>query len=135
MTIDAWVECADAVMAAGGTPDHPAGAALCALGLAAEERDALISAIRGRTDPAGLMLLRIAERAEDPLTMHQPAAPTDPTRMDVALALAADLATRPLPGIVDALRSGAPPRPARPAGPRGRRPVGERRCPRRRRAE
>ena len=47
MTIDAWVACADAVIAAGGEADDRAGAALAGLGLTDDERGQLTVAVKG----------------------------------------------------------------------------------------
>ena len=95
--VDAWCALADEVVA---TQDPAlasrAEEALVAFGMTDDERAELVATIRGREDPAGLLLRRIAAQAHTDLSADGPdgAVPT-PDQMDAALALSAQLLSGP----------------------------------------
>ena len=95
--VDAWCALADEVVAAQDPAlESRAEEALVAFGMTDEERAQLVATIRGREDPAGLLLGRIAAQAHTDLSTDGPdgAAPT-PDQMDAALALSAQLLSGP----------------------------------------
>jgi hypothetical protein len=95
--VDAWCALADEVVA---THD-PAlqartQAALIALGMTDDQRNQLAATIRGREDPAGLLLAQVASDAHTDAASDAPSSgiPT-PEQMDAALALSARLLAGP----------------------------------------
>ncbi|HVD23945.1 MAG TPA: hypothetical protein VNC23_12705, partial [Lapillicoccus sp.] len=95
--VDAWCALADEVAAA----DDPAlqsrtESALIALGLTDPDRTALLETIRGREDPAGLLLAQVAANAHTNTSgAASDAGSASPDQMDAALALSAQLLAGP----------------------------------------
>ena len=85
--VDAWCALADEVAAA----DDPAlqsrtESALIALGLTDPDRTALLETIRGREDPAGLLLAQVAANAHTNISgAASDAGSASPDQMDAAL--------------------------------------------------
>jgi hypothetical protein len=95
--VDAWCALADEVVATndaallGGTR-----AALVKLGVTDGQRDELEATIRGREDPAGVLLAQVAATAHTDLSADgTPALPATPDEMDAALALSTLLLSGP----------------------------------------
>ena len=95
--VDAWCALADEVVATQDPAlESRAEEALVAFGMTDDERAQLVATIRGREDPAGLLLGRIAAQAHtDPSTDGPDGAAPTPDQMDAALALSAQLLSGP----------------------------------------
>ncbi|HEU4332706.1 MAG TPA: CHAT domain-containing protein [Lapillicoccus sp.] len=96
--VDVWCALADEVVA---TNDPALAArtqdALVALGMTDDERRELVATIRGREDPAGLLLARVATNAHtDPSADAPETGAATPEQMDAALALSAQLLAGPV---------------------------------------
>ncbi|MEP6648800.1 MAG: CHAT domain-containing protein [Lapillicoccus sp.] len=95
--VDAWCALADEVVAANDAAlQSRTLAALVTLGLTDDERAELVTTIRGREDPAGVLLARVAADAHtDTSADPSDGGPATPDQMDAALALSAQLLAGP----------------------------------------
>jgi hypothetical protein len=96
--VDVWCALADEVVATKNAAlTSRTQNALVALGMTADERTELVATIRGREDPAGLLLARVAANAHTDPSADRPAnGAATPEQMDAALALSAQLLAGPV---------------------------------------
>ena len=95
--VDAWCALADEVVATNDAAlQDGTRSALVKLGVTDQQRDELQATIRGREDPAGVMLAEVAATAHTDLSADgTPAVPATPGEMDAALALSTLLLSGP----------------------------------------
>ena len=95
--VDAWCALADQVVAANDPAiEDRAKSVLVSLGVTDDERAELAATIRGREDPAGLLLAQVVENAHTDVSDDAPVTSSaTPDQMDAALALSGQLLSGP----------------------------------------
>ena len=95
--VDAWCALADQVVAANDPAiEDRARTVLVSLGVTDDERAELAATIRGREDPAGLLLAQVVENAHTDVSDDAPVTSSaTPDQMDAAMALSGQLLAGP----------------------------------------
>ena len=96
--VDAWCALADQVVAANDPAiEDRARTVLVSLGVTDDERAELAATIRGREDPAGLLLAQVVENAHTDVSDDAPVTSSaTPDQMDAAMALSGQLLAGPV---------------------------------------